>query len=527
MEEKMRNLREMLRDEDYKGVWEAYMGFLDLSIDEFMDIQERLLLEQIHLLKRCKLGKGILGSQKISNMDDFRKKVPLTKYEDYADTLLNKRVDELPSVPLHWVQTTWKGGQQPIKLAPYSATMVEEHTKMFMSSLILSTSKKRGEFDLRNFDRFLYGMAPLPYLTGFAPYILKDLIDFEYLPSTQRAEQLSFRERNKEGFKLAMKHGADLFFGLSSVLVKIGESYADSSNSSSKLPFPGNPKQAAKYMKAWWKKKIKKQELLPKDLFEFKGIVCGGTDSNTYKAKIEHYYGIKPIEIFGGTESAAVATETWSRNGLTFFPDVNFLEFIPESELQKENNEEGYIPRTVLFNELEANQIYELVITKLKGGAFVRYRIGDIMKCVSLENKEDNIALPQVIYLDRVHNIIDLSGFTRISKQLVGDALKIEKISPKFWTATKELGENSAYLRLYLENPDKLVEQTLYDRINKRMKGLDQDYNDVHDLLGHDPLKITVLQEGTFEKYKEIYGSEIGRINPTQVEVDQLLTLQE
>ena len=60
----MRNLREMLRDEDYKGVWEAYMGFLDLSLDEFMDIQERLLLEQIHLLKKCKLGKKILGKPK-------------------------------------------------------------------------------------------------------------------------------------------------------------------------------------------------------------------------------------------------------------------------------------------------------------------------------------------------------------------------------------------------------------------------------------------------------------------------------
>ena len=77
--------------------------------------------------------------------------------------------------------------------------MVEEHTKMFLSSLILSTSKKRGHFTLRNFDRFLYGMAPLPYLTGFAPYILKNEIDFKYLPSTDQAEKLSFKERN---FKL-------------------------------------------------------------------------------------------------------------------------------------------------------------------------------------------------------------------------------------------------------------------------------------------------------------------------------------
>ena len=42
----------------------------------------------------------------IQTVEDFRNKVPLTKYENYAETLLNKRSDELPSEPLDWVQTT-------------------------------------------------------------------------------------------------------------------------------------------------------------------------------------------------------------------------------------------------------------------------------------------------------------------------------------------------------------------------------------------------------------------------------------
>jgi len=146
----MKRLREMFKEEDYEGIWKSYLGFLDLSIDEFMEIQERLLLEQINLLSKCKLGQKIMGKSQIKTIDEFRDKVPLTTYEDYAETLLNKKTDELPSEPLHWVQTTWKGGKQPIKLAPYSSTMVEEHTKMFLSSLILSTSKRRGHVNLRN-----------------------------------------------------------------------------------------------------------------------------------------------------------------------------------------------------------------------------------------------------------------------------------------------------------------------------------------------------------------------------------------
>jgi len=522
----MKDLRQMLLEEDYDKIWKAYLGFLDLTIEEFMEIQERLLLEQIDLLSKCKLGKRILGTKKIKSMDDFRKYVPLTTYDDYADTLLNKRSEELPSVPLHWVQTTWKGGKKPIKLAPYSKTMVEEHTKMFLSSLILSTSKKRGHFNLRNYDRFLYGMAPLPYLTGFAPYILKHEIDFKFLPSTERAEKLSFRERNKVGFNLAVTKGADLFFGLASVLVKIGEGFESDSNSG-KIGMPSNPKQAIKMLKAGYKKRIKKERLLPKDLFEFKGIVCGGTDSDTYKSQIEYYFGITPLEIFGGTESAAVATETWSRNGLTFFPDVNFLEFISEDEMKKEEEKRNYQPKTVLFNEIKLGETYELVITKLRGGAFVRYRIGDIIKCVGLENIEDKIKLPQVKYLDRVSNIIDLSGFTRITKQIIGDAIKLSGFEIPSWTACKEFGENRPYINLYIENGFGVAYETIKEKINTQMKSLDSDYSDVHTLLGHEPLKLTVLPEGTFDKYKYLYNNSISRINPTGEELSKLLTCSE
>jgi hypothetical protein len=519
----MKTLREMLRDEEYDKIWKTYCGFLDLSTEEFMEIQNRLLLEQIELLKSCDLGKKFFGRHKINTVEDFRKHVPLTKYEDYADILLSKQANQLPSEPLHWVQTTWKGGHDSIKLAPYSKTMVEENTKMFLSSLILSTSKRRGHFDLRNYDKFLYGMAPRPYLTGYAPYILKHHIDFTYLPDVDRAEQLSFKDRNIEGFKLAIQNGADLFYGVSSVLVKIGESFSNSETGGGFI-MPGNFKQAGKLIKAFWKKKVKKEQLLPKDLFEFKGIVCGGTDSDTYKSQIEKLFGITPLEIFGGTESAGVATETWSRNGMTFFPDVNFLEFIPEEELLKEQDSENYNPRTVLLDELEESKIYELVITKLRGGAFVRYRIGDLMRCVSLENKEDQIALPQVKYIDRVHNIIDLAGFTRITKQIIGDAVKLSELDITGYTAVKEYGENRPYINIYIEKNNDLCINTIRERINEQLKKVDADYHDVHNMLGYDPLKLTVVNKGAFDKYKQEKSRTISIINPDKEELNLLLS---
>jgi hypothetical protein len=43
---------ELLRQGRNEGIWKKHCGFLDLKLDEYMKIQERLLLEQIDFLSR-------------------------------------------------------------------------------------------------------------------------------------------------------------------------------------------------------------------------------------------------------------------------------------------------------------------------------------------------------------------------------------------------------------------------------------------------------------------------------------------
>ena len=45
-------------------IWERYCGFLNLTIDEFMEIQQELLMDQIDQLATSKLGKLIIGDKK-------------------------------------------------------------------------------------------------------------------------------------------------------------------------------------------------------------------------------------------------------------------------------------------------------------------------------------------------------------------------------------------------------------------------------------------------------------------------------
>ena len=526
--------QEKLHEYSKEEIWEEYCGFLTLSKEGFMDIQKRLLMEQIELWSSCGLGQSILKGKHPRTIEEFREMVPLTTYEDYAPTLLSKQTGDLPGEPVLWVQTTWEGGVHPIKVAPYTKGMLDTFKHNVMSCLILATSRKKGDFDISVTDHMLYALAPLPYVTGLLPLLFKDEIDIEFLPSVRDAVNMSFKERNVQGFKLGMKKGIEYFFGLGSVLYYVSQSITSmplGRKKSLKDRLSSiSPKMMARYMGA--KKKCRKEnrELLPKDLFQLKGFMCAGTDNRCYKEDLEQMWGIPPMEIFAGTESTCIGCETWSREGVYFLPDACFYEFIPENELDKNLADPEYQPRTILWDEVVPGGVYEIVLTVLKGGAFARYRIGDMFRCTGIGSQLENNQIPRFQYIDRVPQVIDIAGFTRITENSINQAIELSSLPIAAWTAKKEFTDNNRpYLHLYVElERDNLAGSAvsiriLQDQLGIYFRYLDQDYEDLKKILGVDPLKITLLKCGTFETYRRRFGTPIRSMNPGSREISDLL----
>ncbi|MDD6604871.1 MAG: GH3 auxin-responsive promoter family protein [Oscillospiraceae bacterium] len=526
--------QEKLHEYSKEEIWEEYCGFLTLSKEGFMDIQKRLLMEQIELWSSCGLGQSILKGKHPRTIEEFREMVPLTTYEDYAPTLLSKQTGDLPGEPVLWVQTTWEGGVHPIKVAPYTKGMLDTFKHNVMSCLILATSRKKGDFDISVTDHMLYALAPLPYVTGLLPLLFKDEIDIEFLPSVRDAVNMSFKERNVQGFKLGMKKGIEYFFGLGSVLYYVSQSITSmplGRKKSLKDRLSSiSPKMMARYMVA--KKKCRKEnrELLPKDLFQLKGFMCAGTDNRCYKEDLERMWGIPPMEIFAGTESTCIGCETWSREGVYFLPDACFYEFIPENELDKNLADPEYQPRTILWDEVVPGGVYEIVLTVLKGGAFARYRIGDMFRCTGIGSQLENNQIPRFQYIDRVPQVIDIAGFTRITENSINQAIELSSLPIAAWTAKKEFTDNNRpYLHLYVElERDNLAGSAvsiriLQDQLGIYFRYLDQDYEDLKKILGVDPLKITLLKCGTFETYRRRFGTPIRSMNPGSREISDLL----
>ena len=168
-----------------------------------------------------------------------------------------------------------------------------------------------------------------------------------------------------------------------------------------------------------------------------------------------------------------------------------------------------------------------------KGGAFARYRVGDTYRCVGLQNREDHTRIPRFEYVDRVPNIIDIAGFTRISENGIQSVISLSGQPVTHWTAVKEYNENNRpYLHLYIEiERNALISHAVTTDIMKSLlttyfKYIDQDYRDLKKILGMDPLCVTILRCGTFEKYRNKKGKVIGKMNPSPYELKELLELQ-
>ena len=149
----MSEISDLLKANRAEAVWQKCCGFINLSPQQFMDIQYSLLLEQLGLLKRCRLGRRMLGDVFPDSVDEFRKNVPLTQYRDYSADLLSKRTDILPAQPVKWISGLGMYGEYSAKVIPVTRQCWEElefiaaAAIIFAGILPMSTEQIRKQND--------------------------------------------------------------------------------------------------------------------------------------------------------------------------------------------------------------------------------------------------------------------------------------------------------------------------------------------------------------------------------------------
>ena len=553
---------DLLRQGRKEELWQMCCGFIDLSLEQFMDIQKRLLLEQIELLKNCELGRRIMRGAAPETVEEFREMVPLTTYADYCPELLERKEDVLPAKPVHWVHTLGKLGESLYrkdvlpaesaywmrilgrfgeylcKWVPMSEDFLSEYEKVAGALPFLASCHGRGDISqLKEHAKTFYTVGPPKYASGFLAYSVQQAIGYDFLPSD--GEELSFQERIKAGFEEALYRGMDSVNGIPSVLVYVGEQIKQQSGKINIRLLLSHPSALLRVTRASIKSKLAHRPMLPKDLWSVKVITIGGTDAAIFRKGVKELWGREPLEVYAGAEGGVYATQTWDYEGMTFIPNLNFFEFIPEREWFKWQLDHSYQPKTILLDEVKAGENYEIVITNLHGGIMTRYRIGDMVRITSLRNGKLNIDIPQMVFHGRGDELIDITGFGRITEKIIWQAVENTGILYVDWTARKEvIGEKPA-LHIYLELEDGYIasEQVVASAVYEELRKLDKvyryniysAYGDPESVLGFKPIQVSFLPQGAFSRYmaqRQAEGADLGHLKPPHVNPsDKVLSL--
>ncbi len=538
---------DLLHQDRKDELWQMCCGFIDLSMDQFMAIQKRLLLEQIDLLNNCSLGRKVMRGALPQSIDEFRRLVPLTTYADYCPDLQERHEDALPAKPARWIRTSGYSGTYDTKWVPWSEAFSTECERVSSACALFAMSRFRGDIShLTEHWKVLYTVGGLEYASGAFGDLLQQAFNFDFLPANP--DGLAFTEKIKAGFAQALYEGLDAFGGLPSVLVAVGEQMKQQPNKPDPAFLLAHPKAMLRLVRGLARSKLAGRPMLPKDLWDIKAVLGGGTDSAVFKTRVEEMWGRRPLELYAGTEGGLYATQTWDYEGMTFVPSLNFFEFIPEREHLKWEINPAYQPKTVLLDEVRPDQNYEIVISNLHGGALVRFRLGDMVRITSLRNDDLNIDLPQMVFYGRADYIVDIAGLGRLTERIIWEALENTGVPYVEWTARKEVSDGRAMLHVYVEprQKDAPAESEISMAIGRELARLEAQYHhnpyniydsavDAVPTTNADLIETTLLPQGAFAGYiarRQAEGADLGHlkpphVNPTDRALSALMTAEE
>ena len=240
---------------DRETAWERFTGFRNLSVEQFCEIQEQLLVEQIKTIGSSKLGMRLLRMSKPQSAAEFRNSIPLTTYADYSKYLDPAARDDLPSFEYMWVHTT--GAQARYKYVPYTRRAYTRMLDNLMGGFLLSTACEQGDVSIGPGSTIMYNVPPRPYLSGFAAFGMQRRFGLQGVLEPEAAEHMEFKSKIRTNFEAAMNSKVDLIISMTSVLVSAGEQFDDSISRNSASRISHGKKSSSGRTKLSWRAKIK------------------------------------------------------------------------------------------------------------------------------------------------------------------------------------------------------------------------------------------------------------------------------
>jgi hypothetical protein len=498
-------------------LWKRYCGFLDLTMEEFLSIQKSLLTEQLQLVAGSTLGRKILGERPPRTLEELQSSIPFTTYGDYAPSLSERKEEDLAVKPLSWSHSAGRGGS--FKWIPHSEAGMDKVARNCIALFLLSSASRRGQISIRPGMKFLTIVPPAPYTSGTGFGRLRERFTIKSIPAPEAVAGLPFSEQIARGFEAALRDGFEVAGAIASVLVRMGQQMSGQAARSTKLTAGFlHPKVLFRLARGLARSRSRRRPIYPKDLWDAKGIIASGLDMRIYREEIEKYWGVRPFDVYASTETMLLAMQSWSKRHLTFLPDAAFLEFLPYSPFPASSPD----PRSaLLLDQLEEGHSYEVIISQFHGMPLLRYRLGDVVRVVGLSDVEAGVRLPQFEVLRKIDEAINLAALCSLDERILWKAIAESGLQYVDWTAYKEYDKNETYLRLLIELKEERAAAEVSALLDSSLRRVDTDYGDIDHYLQTNPVRTTLLTQGSFARFTEAQvraGADLAHLKPKHIE---------
>jgi hypothetical protein len=159
--------------------------------------------------------------------------------------------------------------------------------------------------------------------------------------------------------------------------------------------------------------------------------------------------------------------------------------------------------------------------------------MNDVIKVIAMKDEETGVNLPQIAFQRRVNEVINLANLAHLDEKTIWQAIANTGIKYTDWAACKEYDGNQSFLRVYLELKAEGEAAEAATLIDEQLKAADIDYRDIESYLHYQPVRVTLLPPGTFERYMREMRKEGAdltklkppRINPSGAVIQRLLQL--
>ena len=497
------------------------------------ELSEKLLLKIIRKNKDTEYGKKY-GFSQINSIDDFRKRVPLSTYEDYKEyieqTRLHGKQNLITSTKITKFAAT--SGTTSIKkyIPQISSTFVVffKCCCIFVNQCVNALRRRKiSSFNSRGFlvsevtDAYESEdeKGTTGYFTQYAASAVKvfmpiftqipeeviacgEIEDREYIKCRYALQERSLKYTIatfmslvtysigyiEDNFELLIE---DIEKGIINPDIRISESIRDKLQANLK-PDPERAAELRKIMTT-----PSETPLISRIWPDMSFITAiGSADFEPFTKTVQ---GLCNDDV---TFNYSLYACSESMIGVAINPDdpryllldTNFYEFIPvDSEKPDE---------TLLMNELEIGKLYEIVLTTKAG--FYRYMLRDVVRVVGYEGET-----PLVVFAYRANFVTDMCGVHITGDHLSSSIRDLEK-EYNLHVTDYSLYANTDYRNMHFKLFVEFEQDIDKEDIGKMESSLEEciqhyawDYKDYRRVEQINPLELCVVRKGTYFNYRK------------------------